>query len=203
MKKQPFFKHTHNLIKIKTLILGSGDIGTAIKESGIDRNDVIFFCSGVSNSKETDKKQFQREYRLLLEQDRGLHLVYFSTLSIYYGDSDYVNHKKNMEMCIKKMFNKYTIIRIGNITWGNNPNTIINHFRNKVKNGEYISIDDVNDYRFLVDKKEFIHWLKLIPVGSKNEMNITGKMISVPDLAQQIHVEAYKNGWLKHGNAKH
>lgn len=165
-------------------IVGNGDIGTAIKESGIDRNDVIFFCSGVSNSKETDKKQFQREYRLLLEQDRDLHLVYFSTLSVYYGDSDYVNHKKNMETCIKKMFNKYTIVRIGNITFGSNPNTLINFITNKLKNKEDFEVQKV--YRHLVDKHELIHWLKLIQIGKQDIMNITGKFTYVPILVNEI-----------------
>lgn len=165
-------------------IIGGGDIGTAIKESGIDRNDIVFFASGVSNSGETDKRQFQREYSLLVQQDRDFHLVYFSTLSIYYAESPYVRHKKNMEACIKKMFNKYTIIRIGNITFGSNPNTLINFITNKLKSNEPFEVQQV--YRHLIDKFELIYWLKLIQVGKQDIMNITGRITYVPILVNEI-----------------
>jgi len=35
------------------MIIGNGDIGKALK----DRDDVVFFASGVSNSQETDEKE--------------------------------------------------------------------------------------------------------------------------------------------------
>ena len=34
------------------------------------------------------------------------------------------------------IFENYNIIRIGNITWGTNPNTFLNYIKNKMKNNK-------------------------------------------------------------------
>lgn len=155
------------------MIIGAGDISSAI----IDREDITFFASGVSNSRETNNDEFIREMRLLMNQPINKHFVYFSSLSIYYGEkTPYIGHKKHMEAIIKALFTSYTIIRIGNISWGKNPDTLINY----LKAHPEAEIQKV--YRHIVDKDEFQYWLNLIPVGQKNEMNIPGKMVWVPDL---------------------
>lgn len=104
------------------MVVGNGDIGSVLPEE----KDLLFFASGVSNSQETREEEYEREFKLLLEQPRDAHLVYFSTLAVFYGDTRYVAHKLFMESTIKKEFPHYTIVRIGNITWGTNPHTLIN-----------------------------------------------------------------------------
>lgn len=159
-------------------VIGNGDIASAIK----DRKDLLFFASGVSNSKETRESEYRREINLLLDQDKSSHIVYFSSLSVFYSDTRYTKHKKHMESLVKG-FKTWTIIRIGNITWGTNPHTLINFFREKQARGEKVYIQDV--YRHITDKSEFDYWLSLIPDWSC-EMNITGKRMKVKDVVREF-----------------
>src|SRR3989344_344842 len=103
-------------------IVGNGDIASVLP----NKKNRLFFASGVSNSQETRESQYTREKNLLLKQDRKLHVVYFSTLAVLYGNNRYVQHKREMEELIKQELPRYTIMRLGNITWGTNPHTIIN-----------------------------------------------------------------------------
>jgi hypothetical protein len=160
------------------VVIGHGDIASVIK----DRPDVTYFVSGVSNSRETRMSEFNREIELLMDQPRLRHLVYISTLSIYYADNAYVRHKKHMEQIIRNNFKSYTIFRIGNITWGTNPNTLINF----LKYHPEAVIQPV--YRYLLSEKEFTHWVSMAPIGEKHEMNITGKCVFVPELAEDIRM---------------
>jgi hypothetical protein len=166
------------------MIIGHGDLASVIREK--DRSDRLFFFSGVSNSAETDVSAYQREISLLLEQDVSSHLVYCSSLCVFYADTAYAHHKRMMEELIKKTFKHYTIIRIGNITWGTNPHTILNFFREKIRKGEEFEIRDV--YRYLVDKDEFLYWIGMIPDWSC-EMNIVGKTMKVQEIVDMIKKE--------------
>jgi len=161
------------------VIVGSGDIASAI----IDREGLLFFASGVSNSQETRESEYQREKDLLLEQDRSKHLVYFGSLSIFYSEGRYAKHKKEVEDLVKENFERHTIMRLGNIVWGNNPHTIINYFRNRIKEGKSLEIQDT--YRYIVDKEEFQYWIGMIPEWSC-EMNVPGKRMSVVEIANEI-----------------
>lgn len=161
------------------MIIGKGDIASVL----IDKKGIIYFASGVSNSQEKRESEYQREIDLLLSQDKTKHLVYFSSLCVFYGKTRYANHKRYMERLIKKTFKKYTIMRIGNITWGKNPHTIINFIRTQIIRWQHIEVKDV--YRYVVDKDEFLHWISLIPDWSC-EMNITGKMMTVAGIVKAI-----------------
>ncbi len=168
----------------KTKIVGNGDIAKVIKDMQINRRNFLFFASGVSNSSNNvPQSEYQREKDLLLSQDKSYHIVYFSSLSIFYANNNYQQHKKEMEKLIKDNFKKWTIVRIGNITWGNNPHTIINFFKNKIKNGEPFKIQDT--YRYLVGKNEFIYWLNSIP-NWNCELNLIGSRMKVKDIVKEI-----------------
>jgi hypothetical protein len=158
-------------------IIGHGDIAKALKKA--DKPDLLFFASGVSNSKEIREKEYDREKNLLTKQDTNKHIVYFSSLCIFYRHDRYASHKKEMETIIKLTFPFYTIIRLGNITWGKNPHTLINYFRNKIKMHEGFEVEDV--YRYICDEDEFIHWINMIPEWNC-EINITGKRLKVADI---------------------
>lgn len=160
------------------MIIGSGDIASVLP----DKKTRLFFASGVSNSQETRESEYTREKNLLLKQDRKSHIVYFSSLAVLYGKNRYVLHKKEMESLVKLEFPRYTIMRIGNITWGTNPHTLINYFRRKIKKGEPIKIQDA--YRYIIDKDEFLHWINLIPNWSC-EMNITGQRKKVKAIVDE------------------
>src|SRR3990167_4350739 len=107
------------------MIIGNGDIASVLP----DRKDLLYFAAGVSNSSETRGSEYEREKNLLLEQDKTKHIVYFSTLAVFYSKTRYTEHKQYMEYLIKDNFKHWTIIRLGNITWGKNPNTLINYLK--------------------------------------------------------------------------
>ena len=113
------------------MIVGKGDIASVLN----DREGTISFASGVSNSNETNDSEFMREIELLDKQDRTKCLFYFSSISVddnqKVGGNKYLQHKLRMELLVKSNFENYNIIRIGNITWGSNPNTFINYIKNK------------------------------------------------------------------------
>jgi len=161
------------------MIIGHGDIASVLK----DREDLLFFASGVSNSQEIRESEYDRERDLLLAQPRSLRLVYFSSLRVFYPETNrYTVHKKEMEQLIKETFLKYTIIRLGNIDWGTNPYTLINFFRNRVKEGKPLEIQDT--FRYVVSKEEFQHWMGMIPDWNC-EMNITGRKLKVADIVKE------------------
>lgn len=84
---------------------------------------------------------------------------------------------------ISIIFETYTIIRIGNITWGSNTNTIINFLKDKIQKGEQYTVEDV--YRHILSKEEFLYWIDRIPSWSC-EMNIPGKMMMVSEIVESI-----------------
>ncbi len=160
------------------MIIGNGDVAAALPE----RDDLLFFASGVSNSQEMRESQYQREVKLLLSQDRKAHIVYFSSLAVFYGKNRYVKHKRDVETLIKQEFPRYTIVRIGNITWGTNPNTLINYLRRQFKAGQTLKIQQT--YRYIIDKDEFQHWIDKIPKWSC-ELNITGQRMSIKEVVNK------------------
>ena len=156
------------------MITGSGDIASVLP----NREDLHFFASGVSNSQETRESEYEREEDLLLEQDETKHLVYFSSLAIFYGNTRYTRHKKIMELLVRNCFENHTIIRLGNISWGTNPNTLINYLK------AHPESEIKDEYRYVCDKNEFLHWVNLIPEWSC-EMNITGRRMKVAEIAKE------------------
>ena len=159
-------------------IVGRGDIAGALEP----REGFLYFASGVSNSREERESEYEREKELLLSQPRDKHVVYFGSLSIFYSDTRYAQHKKEMEDLVKDNFDNYTIVRLGNITWGDNPNTIINFFKEQKKKGEPLEVRDTE--RYVVDREEFDHWVGMIPEWSC-EMNIPGARMSVIDIVKK------------------
>ena len=167
------------------MIVGNGDIANALKliPKITQKKGWIFFASGVSNSQETRESEYAREKKLLLAQNKAKHLVYFGTLAVFYNPGTrYVHHKLQMEKLVKEKFKRHTIVRIGNIAWGKNPNTLINFMRAQKKKGVKLNI--LNTYRYLVEKQEFLHWIALIPDWNC-EMNITGTRLKVKDIVKK------------------
>ena len=159
-------------------IIGSGDIASVL----LEKEGVCFFASGVSNSQEMREPEYQREKDLLLQQDKSQRLVYFGSLSIFYGDTRYTQHKKEMEGLVKDNFSKYCIVRLGNIDWGDKPNTLINTLRSRIANQEPVEIQDT--YRYVVDQDEFLHWISLIP-DFNCEMDVPGARMKVKEIFEK------------------
>lgn len=161
------------------MIVGNGDIASAIE----DRDGLLFFASGVSNSREKRESEYNREKNLLMSQNRSMHIVYFSSLCVFYSNSRYAKHKREMENLVKIFFATWAILRFGNITWGTNQHTLINHLKKQKKNGKKLIIKDT--YRYICDKEEFRHWLSMIPKDWSCEMNVPGRRMKVADIVKK------------------
>lgn len=166
------------------MIIGHGDIASAVSEGRMDRANRLYFASGVSNSHELHESEYQREKDLLAMQPKDHHLVYFSSLCVFYSDTRYAKHKKEMEELIKKTFPRYTLVRLGNITWGKNPRTLINYMRLKKQKNETYTAPHGYGYRYIVTKDEFLHWISLIPDWNC-EMNITGEKLTFNEIFEK------------------
>lgn len=166
------------------MIIGTGNIAKIID----DRDGFIFFACGESNRFEFNEDRGAKElYRFAKLVHKKAMLVYFSGLNIYYKDAikrnDYTEHKLRMEAFVKKQDN-YCIIRLGSITWGDNQNTLLNALKRQIElNPDY---EGEPVYRYLNTKEEIIHWCNMIPETGKHEMNITGRMVFVPDLVKEL-----------------
>ena len=160
------------------MIIGKGDIASILN----DREGAIFFASGVSKSTETNESEFWREIELLDKQDKNKCIFYFSSIAIddITKNSDYLAHKRKMELFIKSNFENYNIIRIGNITWGNNPNTFINYIKNKIKKGEPVEIKD--EYKYMIDKEQLLLLTDNLPLIGQNTISVFGRMAKVKEL---------------------
>ena len=162
------------------MIIGKGDIASVLN----DREGVTFFVSGVSNSNEIRESEFMREIELLDKQDRTKCLFYFSSISVddieKVGGNKYLQHKLRMETLIKSNFENYNIIRIGNITWGSNPNTFINYIKNKKSKGESVEIKD--EYKYVIDKEQLVLLTDNLPLTGQNTICVFGRMAKVAEL---------------------
>jgi len=142
------------------MIVGNGLIGSALL--GIDSPEHLFFASGVSNSLETRKSEFEREQELLkryITEHPEKTLVYFSTCSIYdssKNNSQYVLHKLKMEQIIADSCKKYFILRVSNAVGnGGNPNLLLNYLVREIYSQNKITIH-TKATRNLIDVKDVV-----------------------------------------------
>lgn len=127
------------------MIVGNGLIASLFTKH--DRENVIFFASGVSNSLETKIEEFLREENLIrttIKENPNKVFIYFSTCSIYDSsktNSQYVLHKLKMEQIITENCPQYLILRVSNAVGnGGNPNLLMNYLIRSIKNGETINV---------------------------------------------------------------
>ena len=138
------------------MIVGNGMMATACK--AIDRSNVIFFASGVSDSGETSRNAFARESNLLdsyiCYKDKIL--VYFGTSTI--NDSVYSQHKQ--KMCDKaKTAERHIVLNLSQVVGrGGNANNFFNNIFTALTNGGEIKTCPV--YRSLIDVDDIIRVLE-------------------------------------------
>jgi hypothetical protein len=162
------------------MIIGNGNVARVLE----DRDDLVFFASGVSNSSCTDENEYERELNLLKTIPTDKHVVYFSNLGIYYKEDRYTQHKIDMEEYIRTYYNTYTIVRIEVCEWVNNPTTILNVFKSLLAQGIEPEVRDTT--RYVLSLKEFLYWVRMIKAGVKNEMNILGRKMTIAQIVQEI-----------------
>jgi hypothetical protein len=162
------------------MIIGNGSIAKVLN----DRDDLVFFASGVSNSSCIDEREYEREFNLLKTVPTDKHIVYFSNLGIYYKQDRYTQHKRDIEEYIRNNYKSYTIVRIEVCEWVKTPNTILNVFKRQLAQGIEPIIQDTTRYVLSLD--EFKYWVEMIQSGVKNEMNILGRKLTISQIVEEI-----------------
>lgn len=165
------------------MIIGHGAIAKVLKESNVDRSGLLFLAFGVPNSQETRLGAYEREKNCILREigtHCDLRVVYFSSLCIFMRVGKYAEHKREMERLIKYHSAQWTIMRLGNILWAENPNQLVPW----LKNWDRTTPLD-NEWRHILTKEEFLYWVSLIP-NFNCEMNITGTPMKPIELWEMI-----------------
>ena len=142
------------------MVVGNGMLATAfMKTEGIS-SDTIIFASGVSNSQETDHREFRRESDLLHSfLSCGKRVVYFSTVSVHdpsLSSSPYIIHKLNIEHLLREHAGDYLIIRLPIVVGrSNNRHTLTNFLFYSLLSGHHFEL-----YRFacryLIDLEDVV-----------------------------------------------
>lgn len=148
------------------MVIGNGLMANAFSDYK-ERNDILIFASGVSNSLEIDQTEFDREFKLLksiLCKHPNCKLIYFSTVTIKNDalrQSPYIKHKIIVEKHIQSTVSNYLILRVSQVVGnGGNNHTIMNYLVSNVSNA--ISFDlwksaerniiDIEDVKYVVDQ---------------------------------------------------
>ena len=178
----------------KFMIIGNGLVARTLRTKKWDAK-YLFFASGVSNSKDVPKEEYQREIDLVKHTIRAnpeLTFIYFSTASIYdinAKNSSYVAHKMNVEHLISQETRKYRIARVSNLVGaGANKSTILEFLMNHIKNGQSFTLWD-NVERNLIDAEDFLRLLSL-QLNEENQKGIihifNSRSIAVTDIVSTI-----------------
>ena len=159
-------------------IIGKGMIAQAFLKS--TSNNCIFFCSGVSNSKETNRAEFIREIELFNSTIKNKTFIYFSSYIAESTETPYALHKKNMENIIENTCDKYLIIRLPSVVGITKNNTLISYFIKMILNNKVIKIEK-DARRHLIDVEDVVRitdylisndcYNKSISIGSKSSIS--------------------------------
>jgi nucleoside-diphosphate-sugar epimerase len=126
------------------VIIGSGLLATSL--SKLRHENSVLFASGVSDSRQVNEIEFERERELLLKSLKNTgtsEFFYFSTCSIFdpsLTQSRYIGHKKRMEdIVLSKPSGR--VIRLPNLVGPKgNPANLINYLTNSIKHSYPIEI---------------------------------------------------------------
>ncbi|MBK9283200.1 MAG: NAD-dependent epimerase/dehydratase family protein [Sphingobacteriaceae bacterium] len=144
------------------MVVGNGMLAQAFKN--LAKNDsVTLFASGVSNSRETASKEFERERKMVENcKQTASRFIYFSTCSLHdpeLTNSLYIHHKLEIESYIKNNFKQYSIIRLPNVIGpSNNPNTLTNYIFNAIVKQNKFDIYQ-NTIRYFIDIEDVVNVL--------------------------------------------
>ncbi|PRM91349.1 hypothetical protein CJ672_09700 [Arcobacter cryaerophilus gv. occultus] len=137
------------------MIIGNGQLANIFYD--YNRDDVLIFASGVSDSNCIDETNFEREKKLLidtLKKNQNSKFVYFSSSALSsdkYPKNEYYKHKMNMEEIVKKFSKNYYIFRIPQL-FGDLivHKTLINFIYRSIINEEKFNIYD-QAYRYVIE----------------------------------------------------
>jgi UDP-2-acetamido-2,6-beta-L-arabino-hexul-4-ose reductase len=142
------------------MIVGNGLIASGFKSSKEDYSKYIIFASGVSNSKESNSKEYDREKKIIIEtinNNKKLKFIYFSSILTGIINNEYYNQKLENEKLIEKNCSNYIIFRVPQIIGKlGNPNNLINYFKDCINSKKEITIYN-NTQRSLIDIEDLVN----------------------------------------------
>jgi dTDP-4-dehydrorhamnose reductase len=156
------------------MVAGRGLLGKALKE--IDREDIIFYANGVSDStieSIADGYFEENEITAFAKETSAKTFVYFSTIQVNAAENlqrPYVIHKIKMEELVKRLFPDYLIIRTSNIIGRNlwNRHTLFNFLYSSLKEEKRIPIVD-SALRNILDVDHFMRLVDHYIIHYKKE----------------------------------
>lgn len=141
------------------MIIGNGLLASGFIKKEKNYKNYIIFASGVSDSKETDQNNFDREKNLIIKtinENKKLTFIYFSSVLVGITDNKYYNHKMEMESIIKNLTNNYVIFRVPQIIGKNgNKNNLINFIKTSILEDKEIVVYH-NVARAIIDIKDLV-----------------------------------------------
>jgi len=184
-------------------IIGNGLISKSLKKNlTTDRFEI--FASGVSNSNEDLKTEFNREIEMIMtfikDRDINKNIIYFSTYSVYDSsliNSKYIEHKLKVERLLKGV-NNSLIIRLPNIVGeGGNPNTMFNYFKETINNNLQITILK-NAYRNIIDVADISCFINNLDGKHPKIINFIHPIsYNVIDIVKKMQISLNKKNTIK------
>jgi nucleoside-diphosphate-sugar epimerase len=157
------------------MVIGNGMVAKSFSQY-LEREDVVVFASGVSNSKLAIESEFEKEKNLLkkvLQNHEGKKIVYFSTFNLYdpvEKNSAYCLHKLDMEQFISANVPVYNIFRLGHVAGQSAQQyTILSFLYNAINDGtsfnlwkhasrNIIDIDDISKIcSYIIDNDLYLN----------------------------------------------
>ena len=127
------------------MIVGKGLLARAFEPHFGEDSDVIVFGSGVSNSLETMRSEFDRETALLTDWlgREASRFIYFSSCGVAADDAEltpYMRHKQAMESLVLSASNGL-VLRLPQVVGSTtNHHTLTNFLRDRIVSGEHFTV---------------------------------------------------------------
>jgi|APSaa5957512535_1039671.scaffolds.fasta_scaffold56279_2 hypothetical protein len=165
-----------SLEEVSKVVIGSGLLAKGFYKS-LSTN-VVFFCSGVSNSKEVAVSEFKRERRLLIDtidklKDRNILIVYFSSAVSNQVHTKYTMHKRNMEKILSVKAKSYLLIKLPQVVGVTMNDTLVSFFIKEILASHRLYIQKDAE-RNLIDVEDVVRIVDIIIAK-----NIRNKAVSI------------------------
>ena len=197
------------------MIVGKGLIASGFHLSKKDYTNYVIFASGVSNSKETNDSEYNREKELLLKiinENKRLKIIYFSSVLVEKTKNKYYQNKLNIENIIKSNSDNYIIFRIPQVIGNNgNPKNLVNYIKNSIINETEITIDkniersllDVDDLVTIIDYCKDKVSCEILTISEVKKIkvftlcNLIGKILKKKPILKIVDNVEYENWSVK------
>lgn len=155
------------------MVVGTGSLASIFIDEFQNNSEILIFASGVSDSTEKNKNEFDREKTLLLKtikQNPDKKIIYFSSIFSQFKKTEYYLHKSEIEKLIIDNCTNFLIIRLPQILSKNgNKKNIINFFVENILNEKKINLFS-KSWRAIIDIEDVFEISKELIFNYKNKV---------------------------------